>query len=193
MRAIDATGVRYGRLVGVERVGVRQGNAVWRLRCDCGREVTAVLNGVRTGNVRSCGCLRSEASAARVRTHGMTRSRTYRIWRHMLNRCRMQQHPKWHRYGGRGIAVCEAWQRFEGFLADMGEAPAGLSIERVDNDRGYEPGNCRWATFDEQAANRSNTRRFEIDGRVQHLAAWARELGLTRDKFLRQHAAREVE
>lgn len=87
-------------------------------------------------------------------THGLAGSPTYRSWAHMLGRCRNPTDAKYANYGGRGITVCERWLRFENFLADMGERPAGLTLDRIDNDGNYEPGNCRWATMKEQQNNK---------------------------------------
>lgn len=116
------------------------------------------------------------------RTHGHTsdghHTKTYRAWASMLNRCSNPRCPKWQIYGGRGIRVCKRWQSFENFLADMGEAPPGKSLDRKDNDGHYTPRNCRWATPTEQAMNRSNTVKVTHDGRTQSLQEWAAEFGL---------------
>lgn len=96
----------------------------------------------------------------------------------MRSRCTYTYVANYVRYGGRGIRVCERWQDFRNFLADVGECPVGMTLERLDNNRGYEPGNVRWATVAEQSANQRNNVRITFEGRTLHLAAWARELGL---------------
>jgi len=105
------------------------------------------------------------------------RSRTYRAWVGMRSRCKYQYLDSYPRYGGRGIAVCDRWRSFDAFLADMGEAPAGTSLDRIDTNGHYEPGNCRWATGAEQNANKRSNRNITYAGRTQHLMAWSREIG----------------
>lgn len=138
-------------------------------RCDCGAECLPRARDVFSGRSTSCGCFRLEQLADAVVTHGHTRrgadgrqspTRTYTSWVGMRDRCTNPANPDWQHYGGRGITVCERWAgSFEMFLADMGECPPGLSIDRVDNARGYDPTNCRWATATEQARNRRPARR----------------------------------
>lgn len=115
------------------------------------------------------------------RTHGQSYTRTYRVWVRMKERCTNPMAPGYARYGGRGIRVCDAWATsFEVFLRDMGERPAGMSLDRFpDNDGNYEPGNCRWATSTEQANNRSSTRVVEIEGVRRSIAEWARLVGIS--------------
>ena len=106
-------------------------------------------------------------------------SPTYTSWRAMVDRCTQPSHTKWAQYCGRGTRVCERWMNFEAFLADMGSRPPGTSLDRVDNDGNYEPGNCRWATASEQSLNRSITRVLtHPDGRTMALTEWARVSGL---------------
>jgi len=108
--------------------------------------------------------------------HGMTRCPSWRSWAAMLYRC---QDPNNGYYGGRGIAVCDRWREsFENFYADMGDKPEGLSLDRIDNDGNYEPGNCRWATRTEQCNNQRSNRMLVLDGRSQTLAEWSKELGV---------------
>lgn len=109
---------------------------------------------------------------------GKNPSRTYRAWSNMRNRCLNPNNDHYHRYGGRGIKICTRWLRFINFLADMGECPNGLSLERVDNDGNYELENCKWATTKEQARNKSRVRLITFRGRTQMISEWARELGI---------------
>jgi hypothetical protein len=161
MPKIDITGQRFGRLVAIAPTDRRvSGNVVWRFRCDCGVEKETPISNVRSGNTRSCGCFIRETrkknlSPLATLTHGQSRPRspTYRVWAGMIGRCLIPTDSSFKDYGGRGITVCDRWRRFEDFLADMGERPAGRSIDRINNDGDYEPGNCRWATPTEQRLN----------------------------------------
>jgi len=116
--------------------------------------------------------------------HGHTGSRkgnpspTYKSWQGLKERCNNPHNKRYDRYGERGISYCPEWETFAGFLADMKECPYGLSIDRIDNDKGYSPDNCRWATAAEQASNRSDNVRYTFQGKTQTQAQWARELGL---------------
>jgi hypothetical protein len=112
--------------------------------------------------------------------HGGKGTRAYRIWQAMLNRCRNANVVCYPHYGGRGIKVCERWHSFPAFLADMGEPPEGTTIERVDNDGDYAPGNCRWATRKEQMNNTRACKLVTYNGKTQTVAAWAEELGINR-------------
>jgi len=110
--------------------------------------------------------------------HGMHKTGSYRVWQHMKNRCRNPNHIAWHRYGGRGIRVCDRWQNFVNFYADMGDRPSGMQIDRIDNDGNYEPSNCRWVTPRENAENRPQTRIFNVFGEQRSIVSWADKFGL---------------
>lgn len=144
-------GDRYERLTIIEIVP-RKVHCI----CDCGTERT--IERGKWGKTKSCGCLQRETVATRnrqSRTHGMSKTKTYRVWVAMIQRCTDPNATGYANWGGRGITVCERWRHsFEAFLADMGERPEGCSIDRIDNGGNYEPGNVRWATALEQTQNR---------------------------------------
>jgi len=166
----------------LEYLGKVGANHLWRCECLCGASRVVRQGNLHSGHTQSCGCLAKEINRARRLTHGKTKSRTYRTWQHMRERCHDESCKSYKDYGGRGIAVCARWREsFEAFLADMGEAPDGCSIERIDNSSGYEPANCRWATRLEQARNKRNTRLVTAHGRTQCASAWAAEAGIDPD------------
>src|SRR3990167_4007614 len=162
----DIAGHRFERLLALSPI-MGGGRSRWLCLCECGNQKEIEKRLLTSGKSRSCGCLHSEMLAARSTTHGASKTRTYRIWNGMIGRCANQNHHAYSRYGGNGVVVCDRWLSFENFLADMGEAPHGLSIDRYPNNGGnYEPGNCRWATLVEQANNKTTNRIVEWHGKA---------------------------
>lgn len=164
---IDLTGQRFGKLTAIEKVGY-DGKSLWKCACDCGGECIVRSPHLRNGRQVSCGCHKAEVSRQRMTKHGHAArgnvSNTYRVWSNMMARCQKPAHSHWKHYGGRGIQVCGNWQKFDGFLADMGEAPDGLTLDRIDVNGDYCPDNCRWADWATQMRNKTNNVWVEVDG-----------------------------
>ncbi len=179
-------GQRFGKLKVVSSAPrAASGNIMYHCQCDCGETTLTSASHLRIGKTRSCGCLRTE-SAARATlaatTHGMKNTATYRVWAAMLSRCRNPNAQQYRNYGARGIAVCKRWHKFEGFLADMGVCPEGMSLDRHPNvNGGYKPSNCRWATTLQQARNKQNTIYLEYNGVRKSLRDWEDDLGLPKE------------
>lgn len=173
----EMAGQSFGRWRVLSFIEARQGKAWWLCRCNCGTERAVCGETLRNGNSLSCGCLQKERAAEACRKfprkrceslkHGEARcgkkTREYRIWKGLRNRCNNHNNKNYIDYGGRGITACERWDDYANFLADMGRCPSPAhSIDRIDNERGYEPGNCRWATKSEQSQNRRHSESLAV-------------------------------
>lgn len=183
MNPIDISGHKFDRLTAVRLLETTGKKRKWLCRCDCGNEIVAAQGNLRSGNTKSCGCLRVDVARESFTTHGMSSTQEHKIWEAMRERCFDKNNKRYRDYGGRGITVCARWRSsFEAFYADMGPRPSRQhSIERRDTHGNYEPGNCRWATAKEQQRNRRNNRLITIDGHTLPLAAWCETYGVSYD------------
>lgn len=175
----DLTGRRYGRISVVEYRGIGQKKALWLCRCDCGKEK------IVTGRVAKRGqCVRCPSKFRIKRPREALRN----VFDAMHGRCENLKNQKYVIYGGRGIVVCERWKSFQNFCADMGERPAGTTIDRIDNDGNYELGNCRWIDMKQQQRNRRNNRLVQYLGRTMCLAEALEITGIHRSTIVRRLA-----
>lgn len=172
---IDLTGQKFGKLTVMSFADMdRERRSLWVCKCECGNIHVVKSNSLKTNHTKSCGCANH-----RNYRHGMKNTPLYQAWKGMKTRCQNPNNPKYKDYGGRGIKVCDKWQIFQGFLEDMGPThKPGLSIDRIDNDGNYEPGNCRWATRIEQQSNTRKNRFITYKGKTRTIAQWSRELNI---------------
>lgn len=189
----DITGKRFGRLTVLRFVGKNKyGSPKWACLCDCGKETTAYTGHLNGGSKKSCGCMTREVgrkNAHLMLRHGKTLTNEYSIWQAMRQRCKNKSSPTYYRYGGRGIKLCARWEDFSTFLEDMGHRPKGHSIERIDNNKGYFPSNCRWATPVDQQNNRRNNIVIELGGQRMTMKQWATEKGICYSTVMRRRRA----
>lgn len=192
----DLTGKRFGMLTVEEEAqpyispkGVSCTR--WKCRCDCGNEKIALSHYLKNGRTNNCGCQTSKKKAKAKTVHGLNGTRIRKVWASMMNRCNNPNCYEYDIYGGRGITVCEEWKKLENFAkwaysngykesAEFGEC----TIDRIDNNKGYSPDNCRWATAKEQGNNKRNNHFIEYNGKRQTIAQWADELGINRGTLM---------
>lgn len=178
---LELTGKRIGRLAIGEVIGRKRGHKLYLCLCDCGNKHEVASPDLKSGRTKSCGCLRRELRSENNITHNLRNHRLYSIWANMKTRCYNPNGRHYHRYGGRGIRICNEWRNnfksFYDWSMENGYEP-GLTIDRIDNDGNYEPSNCRWTTSKKQG---NNTRRcifITINGETKTLTEWCESIGI---------------
>lgn len=191
-KLIDLSGQRFGRLTVIGRAGHNScGKVTWHCKCDCGNVIDTVTQTLKSGVTQSCGCLQREKASKTATKHGGKHERLYKVWLQMKNRCNNPNARGWMSYGGRGIRVCKEWQdSYESFRAwalaneydETGER-GKCTIDRIDVNGNYEPGNCRWITIQEQQNNRRSNRRITFNGETHNLKEWEKLTGIKRQNI----------
>jgi len=182
-KALELKDQKFNRLTVLEKISKRTnaGKIRWLCKCDCGNIVKTRGSHLKSGNTKSCGCLNKDLARLKVFKHGHAaigkKTKTYIAWKNMRIRCNNPKDKAYKWYGARDITVCKGWNDFRNFLEDMGEAPKGLTIERTDNDGNYEPNNCKWDTYTQQARNRRNNKLNPL--KVQVIKKLLKESNLT--------------
>lgn len=178
---IDMTGKTFGRLTVLRRVENFGKEVRWQCRCECGTETAAAGSHLRSGHTSSCGCFRDEDMGNRFRTHGQSMTKLHRVLRSMRERCVNSNAPAHKHYGGRGVSICDEWASDATAFIEWAHSHGykeGLTIDRIDNDGDYCPGNCRFVDRFTQANNKRNNRRHEYNGTSYTLAQLSRMSGL---------------
>lgn len=176
------TAIRFSR---VKRFPGGSQKHMWMFRCMCGNQSEEQAGNIISGKSKSCGCLSRELTSLNFKKHGDSRPgnpfhKLYMVWSSMKARCLNRRNSRWLDYGGRGISICERWMDYENFKEDMGRMYRdGLTVERVDNDNGYSPENCRWGTQTEQQNNKRTSRFLILRGETLTVSQWARKLGVS--------------
>lgn len=188
-KVIDITGFETGRIKVVGQAGKdKNGNILWRYECSCGGGGIATADAIR--RIKSCGCFRRERGKEFFHnyntTHGESRTRIYIAWLHMINRTSNKKNKDYKNYGGRGITVCEEWKdylTFKKWALENGYSDT-LTLDRIDNDKGYYPGNCRWADREIQDNNKQQSRKLEYKGKIKSIEQWAKEYNINRSTLV---------
>lgn len=179
---LELTRQKFTRLtvLGMASENTATGKTRCNCICDCGNFVAVISSNLVNGNTRSCGCLKIEITSKAKTTHGKSKTLGYYTWGTMIARCTNPKNYKYPMYGGRGITVCESWlESFANFSVDMGDKPAGKTLDRIDVNGNYEPSNCRWASPKEQANNTRRNRVLTLNGESLTLTQWSERLGVS--------------
>ncbi len=172
-KCVDILGLRSGKLLVIERSHKIKNHWHWKCICDCGVFVITSGNRIRSGKTKSCGCLTATQK-------GISATKIHARWRAMISRCHNPKSISYKNYGARGIIVCDAWRNsFEAFVNDMGQIPDGMTIDRIDGNGNYEPGNCKWSSQNDQSNNRRNNYLITAFGQTLTLTQWANKIGIS--------------
>lgn len=171
----NLTGTKVGLLTPKEIVA--RNPVRWLCECECGNTTVVRSDHLCQQKIKSCGCLRREFGKRSFPRHGMTDSPTWSSWKGLFERCNNPKSPGYKNYGGRGVSICDRWQVFENFYEDMGDRPEGATLDRIDVNGNYEPGNCRWATMKQQQRNRRNNKKEFFRGELRTISEIAEMTG----------------
>lgn len=180
-KKLNLSNQTFGRLKVIEEHGRdKHGFVLWKCKCECGNETIVSGSALKSGHTTSCGCLMRKKCGDRTRKHGDSQTTLYHLYYNILSRCENPKTPMYEHYGGRGIKICREWHSWETFK-DWAEANGyrkGLTIDRINVNGDYEPGNCRWVTRSKQMRNTRKTRYLTIGGITKPLIEWCEEYGL---------------
>lgn len=175
---IDIKGKRFGRFKVLSSAGVdSRGESIWKCICNCGKIKFILSYALRKGKIKSCGCYQKFIRGKSSRTHNASQSRLYHIWTDIFTRCYNKNCAAYKNYGGRGIKICKRWHDFSMFKKDIGRRPSKyFTIERINNNKGYSPKNCKWLHKSLQHHNKRTSHYLTFEGKRQCIGAWAKEL-----------------
>lgn len=187
-KVVELTGQRFGRLTVIRKYGIdkHNGNVTWLCKCDCGKTTVVSSAKLRRGNTQSCGCLLLESIKKSNTKHGLTGTKIYNEWHGVKQRCYSPTASNYERYGARGIGMCDEWRNdVRAFYNDVSNLPhfgePGYTLDRIDNNKNYEPGNVRWANSSVQANNRRSNVRVTYNGETKSLKDWSRYFDMPYD------------
>lgn len=189
---MDLTGQKFGRLTVINLLSERAKNGmkIYKCLCNCGNYINVRHGNLTSGNTKSCGCFNSDCSSKRNSTHHKTHTRLYKIYYNMKTMCYNKNSTRYSDWGGRGIGVCDEWlndfMSFYNWAINNGYNDT-LTIDRIDNNKGYSPSNCRWVTNQEQSNNRRSNINITYNGKTQTMTQWAEELGINYNTLRMRH------